>query len=532
MAQGIPQDEFATENASESRTAWPVTPRTVRRTAVLCLLLAVATAALVTCRFAPRIVWWRGLALAEDLPTPTAEFDRAVPSLAQLDNPWAPVTHPYHKVIQWRLLFPLLGHYLHLSHGVYLVLPHVGCLLALWLVAWLTYQRLGKWWPTWVATALFAALPWFFVSCSWLTHFDSWLICGLLIAAFVPSRAALYAACLLSPWVDERFVLCLPATLAVRSVALRQIEQRRWREMWHDSLSVAAALAPYLLVRLIAWLRGDPNTSAYLHEHWTEVQTVPWTRFLIGIWSGYRVGWLVIAATLGLVVRRLGGRWGAAFALVILATILGGLFIAWDLSRSMMMISPAFLLGMWLWEEGRPRGASLTSGSILSRAAGLFLPAVLVANLIVPAYHVLWFVEWPVEPLYVEVNKWRDPPHVLAAVQRLREARQLKEAGNLPAALANFDAAIDAERLYPQAYVERGMLLLQMGDYGRSEADINEALRLLPEYPFALLMRGVFRTSHGDKQGAAEDLQHAMAISPPDWPYRDEAQRRLAELRQ
>ena len=530
MSQGRPHEAADSEHLAESQTADPIVRR-AGRTAILCLLLAIAVAALVTCRFAPRFVWWRALAVAEDMPTPTAEFDRAVPSLAQLDNPWAPVNHPYHKVIQWRLLFPLLGHYLHLSHGVYLLLPHVGCLLALWLVAWLTYHRLGSWWPSWVATVLFAALPWFFVSSSWLTHFDSWLICGLLVAAFVPSRMALGGASLLAPWVDERFVLCLPATLAVRSIALHQIEQRQWREIGRDLVTVFAVLVPYLAIRAVAWGRGDPNTSAYMHEHWTEVQTVPWTRFLIGIWSGYRVGWLVIAVALGLVIRRIGGRWGAAFALVIVATVVGGLFIAWDLSRSMMMICPTFLLGIWLWEEERRREATKGAGSIYSRAAAQFLPAVLIANLIVPAYHVLWFVEWPVQPLYVEINKWRDPPHVLAAVHLLREARQQKAAGHLPESLREYDAAIAAESLYPQAFVERAMLLLQMGNYSRAEADVNEALRLLPEYPFALLMRGVFRTARGDKGGAAEDIQHSLTISPPDWPYREEAQRRLAELR-
>ena len=137
------------------------------------------------------------------MPEPAAEFDRAVPSLAQLDNPWAPVNHPFHMVIGWRLLFPVVGHYLHLSHGVYLALPHVGCMLTLWLVAALTYRRLGRWCITFVATAIFTALPWFFVSSSWLTHFDSWLILGLLVAAFIPSAVALGAACLLTPWVDE-----------------------------------------------------------------------------------------------------------------------------------------------------------------------------------------------------------------------------------------------------------------------------------------------------------------------------------------
>ena len=275
----------------------------------LSLMVALAAALVVTCFFSPRFVLWRGVAIAEDLPEPFAEFDRAIPSLAQLDDPAQPITHTYHKVLAWRLLFPLVGHYLRVSHDVFLALPHVGCLLALWLSAWLTYERLRRWWPTFYATALLAALPWFFVSCSWLTYFDSWLILGLLAAAFVPSRWALGAACLATPWIEEHFVLALPVTMTVRATALGQIETGNRQDMLRDLATVIATSVPYLMIRLVAWLDGDVYSSWYLAVHMREVRKIPFQRFVDGLWSGYRVAWLIVCALPALAAPHIGWRW-------------------------------------------------------------------------------------------------------------------------------------------------------------------------------------------------------------------------------
>jgi len=520
--------------AQREADAPPIEPPLSRaspwRIALLTLVVAVAAAAIVTCRFAPRFVLWRGLAIVEDLPAPEPEFDRAGPSLAQLDDPWAPVQNSYHRVIAWRLLFPVLWHYSHLPRSSYMAVPHVGGVLALWVVAWLTYQQLGRWWPTCLATVLFAALPWFFVSSSWLLHFDSWLAIGLLTAAFAPSRWLLAFACLLTPWTDERFVLALPATMAVRAIALRRIEERRWRELLLDVAVVLAVSVPYLTIRAVAWLRGDPNSTAYVKAHWQEVRTVAWTRFGEGLWSGYRVGWLAIGAAIALATRRVGWRWGAAFALVVFGTAVGGLFIAWDMSRSVMMISPAFLLGIWLWDEWRPRTLHGSRPGVLAVLAALALPMLLIANLWVPAYQVLWSRTWEVETLRAEITKWNHPPNLFAAVEHVRQGRLLKEQGKSAEALQSFDAAIRTEGAYPQAFIERAVLRMQTGNLAGANSDVNEALRLLPEYPFALLLRGAFRLDRGERALAAEDFQHALAIAPADWQYREETQRLLGQV--
>ena len=378
--------------------------------AVLCLGVALLSAALVTFCFAPRFYLWRGLEIAEDLPASMAEFDRAIPTLAQLDDPWAPVNNAIHRVIAWRLLFPVVWHYLHLPRMWFLAMPQIGCLAALWLVAWLTYERLGRWWPAWVATTLFAALPWFFVSSGWLAHFDSWLVIGLLLVAFVPSRVLLILACLLTPWVNARFVL---ADSGDATGARNRAGQNRARRM-------ASRVTGYCR-RGCRELSVSGDSRHRLDARRPGVDGL--RRVALGGSSHDSLDAIRRRAMVGFSHRLARGRGrdcacraprgvalGAAFAIVVIASALGGLFIAWDMSRTLMIVSPVFLLGMWLWEE------------IASGQWRWLLSGVLVANLLAPAHHVLWSVEWRIAWLPAEIERWRNPPPIFAAVEFMHRA--------------------------------------------------------------------------------------------------------------
>ena len=225
----------------------------------------------------------------------------------------------------------------------------MGCVLALWLTAWVMHRRLADWSQTWMATTLFATLPWFFVATGWLAYFDSWLVLGLLITVFVPSRVTLALACLLTPWIDERFIIALPATLAARTIALARVENRQWRELLLDISVIAAASVPYPAVRALAWLQGDPDSSAYIAKHWEDARGVALGRYLEGLFSGYRAGWIMIVAAVWFWARAVGWKWGVVFGLVVLVCSIGGLFIAADMSRTLMIECPLLLVGTWLW---------------------------------------------------------------------------------------------------------------------------------------------------------------------------------------
>ena len=192
-----------------------------RRSLADCLVpvaVSLAAFALVITFFAPRfILWsWTDLESSESHPP---DFNRAIDTLRQLDNPFVTITNPTNRHINWRLLFPFVGHYLHLSRPVFLALPALGCLFVLGYVAHLVRRESGGWWVAFAAAALSGTTSWFFVSTGWLAYFDSWYVLGLLIAAFGRSKIATGLACLLTPWVDERFVLTLPLLLVIRGIS-------------------------------------------------------------------------------------------------------------------------------------------------------------------------------------------------------------------------------------------------------------------------------------------------------------------------
>ena len=99
--------------------------------------------------------------------------------------------------------------------------------------------------------------------------------------AFSPSTVAVCAAGLLGPWVDERFLLILPAVACLR---WRLRPSRGW------VLALSLSLAPYLLVRLAALLNGDPSVSSHLALLGPAlaryVSFVP-----VGWWFGWRAAW-------------------------------------------------------------------------------------------------------------------------------------------------------------------------------------------------------------------------------------------------
>jgi hypothetical protein len=125
------------------------------------LASALAFILVVAC-FAPRFVHWSWIDLdsAEHHPP---EFNRAIDTLRQLEHPFTPITNPTNRVINWRLLFPLLGHVMRLPQWAFLALPSLGCLLTLGYVALLVRREGGTRPDAFAATVLTATTSWFFV---------------------------------------------------------------------------------------------------------------------------------------------------------------------------------------------------------------------------------------------------------------------------------------------------------------------------------------------------------------------------------
>jgi tetratricopeptide (TPR) repeat protein len=84
-------------------------------------------------------------------------------------------------------------------------------------------------------------------------------------------------------------------------------------------------------------------------------------------------------------------------------------------------------------------------------------------------------------------------------------------------ALNDFDAVIALDRRQPEAHLNRGAALVQLGQHGPAISAITEALGLGVREPHkAYFNRGAAREALGDIRGAFEDYSTALEIEP-DW---------------
>ncbi len=280
-------------------------------------LAALAAAGLSLYFFSPRYVLWRLLGT----PVTPPELVRAGDALRQVAHPLVHIDSRVNSVLEWRLLFPMLGHLLRLPDVVYLALPHLGALIALGFVVALA-RRHGLGWPRAIAcAAILATSDWFFVSVGWLGYFDSWCILALLLVAFAQRKWIALAAILAAPWVDERFVVALPLCLVLRAMPLGGIAaDAGGRIRWRHLFELCLALLPWLLVRAAFYFwRSDDVTSHHLKNLATANGAIRPISYLAGLWEGARWGWLAVVALVGQNWRA-APRWCAAFILVLAAT--------------------------------------------------------------------------------------------------------------------------------------------------------------------------------------------------------------------
>ena len=328
-------------------------------------LLAALIFALLITFFSPS---WAAFRLWSRVPEMggMVETRRAVSVLEQVAHPGAPVADPLHAAIQWRLLFPVIGHELNLSPPLFFGLSFVGCLLVLAHLAGLLRGAGFAWSETAFALVALGAASWFFTSTGWLGYFDSWLALGLLLAAFAARRWVVWLVCLLAPWADERFVAAAPLALLCRS--LWRNEQFKFKP---DALVPITLLAVFLFVRLglLATISdGGATVGGYLGSR--NYLDAPFPRIALGVWEGLRAGWVFAFAAVFLLWEKrlralvLGG------ALLVLLVL--GLATAQDYGRSMTMLLPAAVLGLLLAHTRQATWLPLALR--ISAGAALLLP--------------------------------------------------------------------------------------------------------------------------------------------------------------
>jgi hypothetical protein len=419
-------------------------------------LLAIAAMLLIVWQFSPRYVVWAGLRFPGPVGYP--ETHRAYFTLLQLADPFIDIDNVSNKVIEWRLLFPVVFSTFNLPPALFLAMPWIGCALVLWYAAVMLWQRTGDLVLTGSAIVLLGSTSWFFTSTGWLAYFDSWYILGGLAIAFSRSRSVVLAAALLTPWVDERVLFMLPVCIAARLV-VHWIDSARVlpdRRQWQLIGAAVAPLTAYALVRLVAALWFDQGSQDYVSDF--QARDYPAVPLALGTWMGLRLAWAPILAVPLLLARRCG-QLAIIAGLSIVAGLLTALVLAGDVSRSMSMLLPVSLVGILLLH--RYRSSSIARPILLGFAAG---------NLLLPATHVVTTFTIPIFPARYEVfHQLIHPPPQLDPTYHLSEAMLAFERGDFQAMMVSLNVATILTRspdLLANAIVMLGQRMQQRGRPG------------------------------------------------------------------
>lgn len=269
-----------------------------------------------------------------------------------------------------------------------------------------------------------------------------------------------------------------------------------------------AFLVTWLCWRLAtpaALLLSDPFAEPERNWAW-------WLAFIFlwpATWFAYHVGFLAAwhatpgKLMAGLRVVSLDGGAPALSGLVRRA------FASFGAAALMALLVPTWTFGdpfepkdQWhdTWSGTREVAVPRTSGA---RTRGVLVVVVLLgAGIAIPA-----------------VSEWRRaalrssrPP-----VARLVDAgNEALSRGDLPAALAAFDAAVKADPTSVIALVNRGAVHGDMGQLDLQVADCNRVLELEPDQPFALLGRANAHRLRGQWAEAEADYTAVIRVRP-DW---------------
>lgn len=443
------------------------------------------------------------------------ELRRGASVLYQMNNLGEPVPDALHAVIQWRLLFPLLGAFLGISAPLLFSLAHLGCLFVLVYLATLLRRSGYSWRDCALALITLGAGSWFFTSTGWLGYYDSWLVLALLFVGFSRSNWPVWAACLWAPWVDERFVIAFPLALLCRLALkepLKHDESTRFcfPDWKRELLPPVALVALFVVIRLLL-LPSAPKAgvSGYLASQ--KNLEAPIYLIFWGIWEGLRGAWLFALAAVVLLRRR---KWDSlVLGLVAVGILLSSLVIAQDFSRSMSMLFPLALLGLLL--------AKRSQAPWLSRALLLSAPAVLL----LPAHHIMSNRVSPIYYLQHEIFQLSNPPKLLQPELYELKGIHAMEQGNLVEAEAQLLLAIRLSKDPSSPSKHRGMLRAGSGRWAEALEDFSTMVQYRPSDPEGWFLRAQAHFALGDSTGARSDFRQALTKAPENWAQRPDVAR-------
>ncbi len=326
--------------------------------------------------FSPRL--W----LMQNYVPGSFQWDRAHTFLLQCEQPFRRDIEP---AMIWRILPPLVARTLHLRGATPLVLPWLGVFAVTTYAAVLLRRRCDD--PRFVfgGTLLFATTSAVLVPTGWLGMNDAWVWLGLFAVAFGRATWAAPLACLLCPWVDERFIIGFPLAWLVARL-------ERNEPVIGKPILTALWLLPYAVIRLTLAQHdaiGSEATHSFLQAQLTHKgQLLPLLPLVpLGWWMGLRAGWGAVLYALWYWPRSRG----ALIASTLIATLGISFVLASDLSRSVAIATPLLLAGCFAVARRYPEHAPR-----LVFAFGFI-------NLLIPAAHLTFIHIDPINPLPVEL---------------------------------------------------------------------------------------------------------------------------------
>ncbi len=312
-------------------------------------------------------------------PTPGSyQWDRALTFLRQCEEP---LRKDIETAMQWRLLPALAAHTLRLPGYVPLVLPWLGAVVASAYVAVLFRRRCADQRVILGGTLVFVSTSAVIVPFGLLGLNDAWVWLGLLAVAFGRARWALPVACLLCPWVDERFIIGFPLAWCVARIDLSE-------PIFSRALLDGIWLFPYAALRLYLSHLGVGVAGAQAGFLSYVLSSFPGIAPLIplGWWFGLRAAWVGV----GFALFSCPARYRVFGGLTLLATLSVTAVLAHDLSRSIAILVPLVLLGGFTFIRLHlglaPRVLLLTG----------------IVGLLLPAAHVIYHTIQPISPLPIE----------------------------------------------------------------------------------------------------------------------------------
>lgn len=325
--------------------------------------------------------WW---IIARETPG-SVEWDRGSTYLKQCESPFRDDIEP---ATRWRFVPQVLVRALGGNRAVAFAIPWLGAwALLAWLYGLSRSRGLDEATSTCVTLLVGASVP-VLVSTGWLGMNDAWVGLGLCYVALGRRLPLVVLACIVCPFIDERFVFGAPLALVIRNLEAHGKWSGRLFVRW--AAQCLLAIGPYAAIRILAILPGrDPGGEGqFLLSNVRESSGYLWMAPL-GAWMAFRFAYMpILQRTASLLAGDRLAAWLLILAAVVPVSV--GFLVASDTMRT-----AGILLPLCAW-------SAIDLGKTDERKQLMWLA---IATLVFTAAHVSHTKVFPINSLPVEI--WR-----------------------------------------------------------------------------------------------------------------------------